>query len=1152
MEIDENVKATNYLHTLNEDKHYFGGYLNLAENNIQLVFKLFRKRFDCGNAKLEFIIKESFNDKIAITDYQRRVDFLKQYFPVVVYIDLPPTNPLFNKIKNQDKECKRRDYFRTSFTCLIKAVKYLRNFYTHYYHEPICFDESFYELLDRLLLSVINDVKKHKLKVDQTRHLLKKDLNDELKQLIEQKTAFLVEKKKRGKEVDLSPEAIENSVLNDAFSHFLDGDNLCSYYQSKCNRGQDIENHVVISECGLLFLLSMFLYRNENETLRANIKGYKAKIVKDETKPIDRKNNSLKYMATHWTFNYLSAKKVKKRLNTTFLKETLILQIADELSKVPDELYQTYTEDTKNKFIVDVNEYFKDNEELRSFDNMMVSHPVIRKRYEDKFNYFVLRYLDEFIDFPSLRFQVHLGNYVHDRREKNMQSVHVKTDRIIKEKINAFGRLSELTDIKTGFFSNLKEDTKWELFPNPSYNFVGNNIPIYINLERCKVKKPSENISSNESKIRKRIDGKLTKDQIVHKLGRDIIWGKPTALLSLNELPALLYKVKQEIENEKSRIEIGKKIENLLLNTIIKKYQAIDKFETGDKVPVSKITKRLRRAKDVEDIQMGKLRNDIEKEIDICNVKLKLIATNRRELSLKHGINEKQGKFIFTSKELGCEAAWLADDLKRFMPKGTKFNWKGYQHSQLQQSLAFYDLRPNEAYNFLKEYWDFDDENYFINLWIRKAFRSNKFDEFYEKYLNNRKLFFENISNQIGGLSKKLVNKFIEQQYLWNIFYKRLYLIPSTEKQKEELLNQPIVFSRGIFDEKPSYIKGKSLEESPELYADWYRFIQDDNHQLQKFYYWERDYKELFEVHRNSEYMEENKYELSPKQQFELFTRKWNKKIKKVAGQDLFLHLILKDVLKELFAQEIPLQLKNFYLTQEERAAMQIEADRMNKRGEGDKSPNFVNEDFIWNMKVPFKSKQINDPAVKIKDLGKFVRFLEDEKVQRIFDYDGEKEWTKEALEMELESYEKVRRFRIFKTLQELERRILQKRGGNGVEYPEELLNGRNPNFKKCMVTGLLKYHTDVSIKDLDWLSELSKNAFESSETFELLKTKSQIVQDSFILIYIRNKFSHNQLPVKQYLEMIYNCNYYWSTYAEGIAKFVEELTNKFINILDS
>src|SRR5699024_8814845 len=115
------------------------------------VFKAFYKRFlNKGNEDSIQIINTYFSDGLAVSDYQMGVDYLQQYFPVIRYLYLPITSTRFEKSK--DKEKARRNYFKTNFICLIKAIHKLRHFYTHYYHETLYFDTPFYELLDSLFL----------------------------------------------------------------------------------------------------------------------------------------------------------------------------------------------------------------------------------------------------------------------------------------------------------------------------------------------------------------------------------------------------------------------------------------------------------------------------------------------------------------------------------------------------------------------------------------------------------------------------------------------------------------------------------------------------------------------------------------------------------------------------------------------------------------------------------------------------------------------------------------------------------------------------------------------------------------------------------------------------------------------------------------
>lgn len=1136
-------KGIEYNHTLTADKHYFGGFLNLAENNIEAVFSLFCQRFGIKTTKAVKIIDTYFNDDVAISEYQNKIDFLKQYFPVIHYLDLELTDDQFQQYSGNDIENKRRAYFRENFIALIKSIQSLRNFYTHHYHKPTYLDDKVFQLLDNLFSVVISDVKKRKMKGDQTRHLLKKSLKEEIKILIEAKTSFLKEQKKEGKRVTLRDEDIENGVLNDAFYHLLYKDGVNKNYQSKLISEDNIENKINISESGLLFLLGIFLHRKESEQLRSNIKGYKAKVIFDPSKPTDKKNNSLKFMATHWVFNYLALRPIKHRLNTTFQKETLLIQMADELSKVPDALYQTFTEKQKEEFVEDINEYLKEDDLSESLENSLVVHPVIRKRYEDKFNYFALRFLDEFVDFPSLRFQVYLGNYVKDRREKTISEIGYKTERVIKEKINVFGKLSELSEIKSDYFRSLdSEDTQWEMFPNPSYNLVGNNIPIYIDLAKSKVKGAAK-LNGLLIQLRKKQEVendkeiKPSKTDIISKIDSEIIFGKPTALLSLNELQALLYEV---LVNNKT----GEEIETILIQKLIERYQTINNFNPDESLPTSQITKKLRKSTNEEYIDIDKILRAIENEIHITNEKLNLIETNRNEFYNRKNLKKKRN-FIFTNRELGQQATWLADNIKRFMPKEVKENWKGYQHSQLQQSLAFYETKPKEAYDFLGAYWNFKDDAYPFNSWLNQSFKERCFDEFFENYLNSRKKYFENLQTQITGLksNKKILNKLFRQEYVWSVFYKRLYVIPSIEIQKEQLLLKPLVFPRGIFDEKPTYIKGKNIEADADLFAEWYRFIQDENKNLQKFYTWKRDYKELFDEHKHTAEFTNNKYGLSESEKFSLFKRKWDNKIKKVIGQDLFINEMIKRIIKEMYKQDIDLSLSDFYLTQEERIEKQNKAKKQGHREKKDETKNIIKDDFIWSMTVLYETEYIKEPAIKLKDIGKFARFLEDEKVIRIFEYSGsKKKWEKEEIEKELESYEKIRREEIFKLFQKIEEKILKDKNFDGVNHPEEFMIEDNPNFKKYITQGVLSKYSTLLKEDINWLESLNKRNFESDETFNIFLDKPKKIQEAFLLIYFRNVFAHNRLPTKKYYDRIKNGLDSECTVSENILRYLNNI----------
>lgn len=1098
-----------YDHSKIQDKHFFGGFLNLAENNIKAVLKAFSEKFNVGNVDVKQFADVSLKDNLPDNDFQKRVSFLKMYFPVVDFINSP----------------NNRAKFRSDLTTLFKSVDQLRNFYTHYYHKPLDFDASLFTLLDDIFARTAKEVRDQKMKDDKTRQLLSKSLSEELQKGYELQLERLKELKRQGKKVNIHDQlGIKNGVLNNAFNHLIYKDG--EYFKTKLTYSSALtsfelaENGIEISQSGLLFLLSMFLKRKEIEDLKSRIKGFKAKVVIDE----DGKVNGLKFMTTHWVFSYLCFKGLKSKLSTEFHEETLLIQIIDELSKVPDELYCAFDKETRDKFIEDINEYVKEGHQDFSLEDAKVIHPVIRKRYENKFNYFAIRFLDEFVKFPSLRFQVHVGNYVHDRRIKNIDGTTFETERVVKDRIKVFGRLSEISSHKAQYLSSVSDkhdETGWEIFPNPSYVFINNNIPIHISVdaslkkEIADFKKLRRAQAPDELKIRGA--EKKRKFEITQMIGNKSILNQeePIALLSLNEIPALLYEI---LINGKKPAEI----EWIIKDKLNERQEVIKNYNPENSLPASQISRRLQGNKGERIINTDKLLQLVSKELLVTEKKLKIISDNREALKQK-----KEGKyirkFIFTNSELGREATWLADDIKRFMSADVRKKWKGYQHSQLQQSLAFYNSRPKEALAILESSWNLKDEKIIWNEWILKSFTQNKFfDTFYNDYLKGRKKYFSFLSEHIVQYTSNAKNlqKFIRQQMPKDLFERRHYIIEDLQTEKNKILSKPFIFPRGIFDKKPTFIKDVKVEDSPESFAKWYQYGYQKDHQFQKFYDWKRNYSDIFLEHLGKPFINNgNRRTLGMEELKERITIKQDLKIKKIKIQDLFLRLIAENLFQKVFKYSAKLPLSDFYLTQEERIEKENMAALQSLREEGDKSPNIIKDNFIWSKTVPYKNGQIIEKAVKLKDIGKLNVLSLNDQVQTLLSYDDAKTWSKAALENEFSigenSYEVIRREKLFKEIQQFESEILSRSGWDGVNHPAQLEDNGNPKFKMYIVNGILRRSAGLYSHGEDIWFEY--NADFNNLDADVLETKSELVQLAFLVITIRNKFAHNQLPAKEF-----------------------------------
>ncbi len=1120
-------KDIKYHHHLYADKHYFGGFLNLANDNIEQVKKLFRKKIKNDH---RFLSTDS-NHLIAYDDWEKGIDFLKQYLPVVHYLALPVNHEKFSNLTNKEKG--RRDYFTIHFNLLTSVISNCRNFYTHYYHDPITVHDDVFKLLDELFILVCRDVRKHRIKTDKTGWLLKRTLQNELQILTKHKKHTLEKQKKEGKKVNLDAEAIENAVMNDAFKHLRYTDkednkgNIKKFlvkdqYKSAYNEQEPSENKICLSKSGLLFLCSMFLSRKAGEDMRARVSGFKEKFVYRTEEEITDKNNSLRSMVTQWVFSHLAFKDIKQRITTNLDRETLFVQIVDYLSKVPDELYQVFSDTQKKEFLEDINEYIKEGNETRSLIQSTVAHPVIRKRYENQFNYFVLRYLDEFKNFPSLRFQINTGFYTHDQREKMIEGTEYLTDRKVKEKIKVFGKLSEVTTLKNEFLVKNTDLQGWEEYPRPSYNINNNNIPIFINIPSNAVEDDNKiNIEIHNQRNLKqstRTEDKKQKSAIADMLNTngeiDLQYKEPTAIINLKELPSLLHELL--IKNT-----LPQNIEKRLQRKIVEHLDSIARHTHHTDSLFKGMPRKLKKSSEEASIHYEKLKSIIESQLQKTAEKQNFLKEKKDLLNKK---KTDKPLYLLNNREMGKEATWLASDLIRFMPENVRKQWKGHHHSQLQQTLAFYEHKREEALSLIGQFWNFNTGPYWREA-FKKAFEQTTFEDFYFEYLKMRQAILTNFlgNMSISQLQPNLAKKALKE--CWIVFHKRQFVIRPTQEQISKLLAQPTVLPRGLFDNKPTYIENVKLEDDPKKFASWYRYTYND-HPMQRFYSFDRDYTSLYEEFQSNKDVILNKKQLTKSEQEALLKKKQDLKIKDIRTQDLFLKLIADKLFEEIFNQKADFTLEDIYQTREERIHNREQALQQSERVPGDDFENIYNENFVLNKTVPFIQKQIHEPTVKIKDLGKFKRFLLDNKVKALFSYEPNRVWSIQELENELTllstSYEVIRRVSLLKAIQEFEKYIMECWGDSDttkLDQKDKKSGKYNPSFKKYIFNGVLDKFRLANAENIKHIIDYKE--FEELVDDPQLKSFEEIVRKAYILTIIRNKITHNQLPDKANMDFI-------------------------------
>ena len=188
----------NYCHDKQEDKYYFGSFFNLAQNNINQIFDEFCARIgESSKQSAVDVIKKYFSNKSSYSDWEKRIEILREYLPVIDYLNLPVTDRTFENYEISEKENKRREYFRTNMINLLKAINEFRNFYTHFYHSPVLIEENTFNFLDSIFLKVCVEVKQKRMKDDKTRQILKQRIKEEFEILKKLKKEELKEKERK-------------------------------------------------------------------------------------------------------------------------------------------------------------------------------------------------------------------------------------------------------------------------------------------------------------------------------------------------------------------------------------------------------------------------------------------------------------------------------------------------------------------------------------------------------------------------------------------------------------------------------------------------------------------------------------------------------------------------------------------------------------------------------------------------------------------------------------------------------------------------------------------------------------------------------------------------------------------------------------------
>ena len=1110
---NDDVPTQTYSHTSDNDKYYFASFLNDADHNFDQIVDMMLNLINCKldiNADFGVKVKKIFPLNLTASEWGYRFSKLKEYFPAASFLFIELNYDTEKKDTEKKMSLKSQIKLLTKRMSLLRStLKNFRNFHTHKIHDAILIETEIDFWLNQVFLFTVKDVMQLRFSSENG----KLCLPERFQELQEIK----------------DPKQLEQ-VLSSSFSHLVKKESEMNGKVKWELKNEAIYSHEQgLSSIGFIFFMSLFLAKKDMEELMDHVKGFKD-------------TSEIHFQATRWVCSFNCIKRIKKVLRSDYNDNAFALQIVDELSKCPTPLFNHLKETYKKEFIEDLNEYVQEPRNgIQSLNNSTVSHLVIRKRFEDKFPYFALRFLDEQLNFENLKFQVFLGLYVHDRTEKTLNYTDYKTERVIKEPVKIFAKLSEIQKIKKDYFDSDPEiqENGWDKYPGAHYAIRNNKIAIHH------AKFNSKEYSNTERKKRKTKQA-LFSEYKNNAAFRKIKISEPTAYLSIHELPAMVhYFIKRKSEgttNEKISKEIECQIINKLNDNYLSKETLEKKIDLEDKKSLPKKIYKLEVEKEPEGIQFGKLKRDLEKEVDSTT---KWLDTLKEEDKNGRIVNKKW----LSNKERGELATWLTNDIKRFLSKEIRKSWKSIHSRELQSMLASYSLCKKQIRLLLSKDIGVNIKKNEDHPFLKTALYSEDLIGFSETYLKGRNFYLKkNLESEIErlkslpnmGLPKRKHKKEIKDSFLWTYFSKRKYIWCINDEYLSHLRRSPVNLPRGLFDESPTFKLNANQEFKK---AEWFTFSEEPLENLQEYYSYPRTY---FLGNHNSLSLEIDPKISSIKSQihYEQIDSKLKGAmysnegtIRKIKRQDLLLSKILEYLLKDQLGTDYRIQLKDCFMNRSQKAIHRLESNQQHQRLKGDTSENIIYEGHLWSkrIKTSIHNGRITGEFA-LKEAGKMYKLLNDPRVEQILKYD-ENKWNYEALIEELEAYAKNRRVFFFKLIHKLEESIYN---STAPKDKGELKSNQNHNFRRYISHYLYK-KGNITIDEKE---EINNNKGTN------IKNSNIVLQDGLLLIYLRNKIAHNQYPVKEVIDLIKESyvsdDHGVKKYADYIMKTIEIITGKF------
>lgn len=429
------------------------------------------------------------------------------------------------------------------------------------------------------------------------------------------------------------------------------------FYKISTGKGEE----KTLSDFGKLFFGCLFLTRHyarlfvdEEQLFKNSPYGYNQDMI-------------IREMLTIYHINLPK----EKRIDPQSTKGALVLDMLNEISKCPKELYEVLSKEGRAFFEK------KDDEEEED--------PIKMIRYSDRFPTLAMRYIDETELFKDIRFNVRLGNYRFNFYDRlcvdGSQQV-----RSWQKEINGFGRLQEVEAVRQKKWSKILQQRE-SIMVEQEYgnieleqltNDTAESQP-YVTDMRASYRIEANHIGMSWN-LKNGIyvpDLKVKKDEAGNNKA-DVLQLAPMCTMSVYDIPAMLF---YQYLYQKSESLDMPSAEDIIKN----KYEAIKTFYKAVSEGATK-SELLSIMKD-KGLSMTDLTDKIRKYLESENLPMKFFKKAEKEKLVKHTIQLLSD--IVTKNEKRLES--FKDKKKKIGTSDNKYGKKGYadiRHGKLAQYLA--------------------------------------------------------------------------------------------------------------------------------------------------------------------------------------------------------------------------------------------------------------------------------------------------------------------------------------------------------------------------------------------------------------------------------------------------------------------------------